>query len=94
MCIYGMWPWKVQKMVWGWSGSEGLTGPGNTDPQIISETRVLKKFGPFSALFMKIGENSAASFSSPLRFFSGPFWVLRPKFRPLGNTETDHSEEI
>jgi hypothetical protein len=43
-----------------------------------------KCFGPF---FDKSGKNSGPDFhdTAPTKFF-GPFFALRPNFRPLGNT--------
>jgi hypothetical protein len=45
-----------------------------------------KKFGPFSALFWQIRQKFGPWLSRPRQFFFGPFFALRPKFRPLGNT--------
>jgi hypothetical protein len=47
---------------------------------------VCKNLAPFWPFFGKFGKNSAASFAGPSDFLGGPFWVLRPKFQPLGNT--------
>jgi hypothetical protein len=41
------------------------------------------KIRPFLGTY---GKNSAPDFPGPAEFFFGPFCVLRPKFRPLGNT--------
>jgi hypothetical protein len=46
----------------------------------------VKKFGPFSAIFCQICIKFGRGFSRPLRFLWGHFCVLRPKFRPVGNT--------
>jgi hypothetical protein len=64
-------------VILGWSGSEGLLGSGNT---------ASKMFGPFSAIFRQICRIFGRGFSRPPIFLWGHFYVLRLKFRPVGNT--------
>jgi hypothetical protein len=55
---------------------------------LLCEVCTPKKFGHFSAIFWKIGKKIRRCFFRPLRFLRGHFCVLRPKFRPVGNSIT------
>jgi hypothetical protein len=54
--------------------------------KILWRIHTKRKFGPFSAMFRQICRIFGRGFSRPLIFLWGHFCVLRPKFRPVGNT--------
>jgi hypothetical protein len=54
--------------------------------KILWKIHTSKKFGPFCAIFRQICRIFGRGFSRPLILLRGHFCVLRPKFRPVGNT--------
>ncbi len=52
----------------------------------IKETKHFKNSAPFRPFLRKSSQNSAADWVLTLTFLFGPFWDMRPKNRPVGNT--------